>query len=62
MIIPKSYSYGGPCSGFESNSECYKVLGLVHEVKLNGGLCRGPSSKVVFIGYTTAEDILLFHL
>ena len=28
MIIPKSYSYGDPTSGFTSRSACYRVPGF----------------------------------
>lgn len=47
VVIPKSYSYGGPCLGFEPKSECFKALGWFREVRLNGGLSRRPSSSVI---------------
>lgn len=50
---------GGPCPGFEPKSECFRVLGLFHEVRLDGGLIQKAKFKGGFLGHTAAENMCL---
>lgn len=59
VAIPKSYSYGGPCPGFEPKSECFRALGWLHEIRL---MVADPEGQIQVWFPWSEHAFTLFHL